>query len=117
MKTITEFLLGNTIKLKKSEVEEHENDWFSPDHQKNTYADFITWFWKAIKYYGDFTDDEINIIHDCLNFYQKGRIALGLYNNSNYVYSKNNFVHKEITFKEGYDIVVEFLKYRKNIWY
>lgn len=68
MKQILEYLFSKNIKLKESEIEQHKNDLFSPKHQKNTYGEFIAWFWKAIRYYGDFTEDEADYLKNICVF-------------------------------------------------
>lgn len=115
MKRILEYLLSKNIKLKEFEIEQHENDLFSPKHQKNTYGEFIAWFWKAIRYYGDFTEDEADYLKKYLCFYVGGRIMLD--SPDHYInYAENDFVEKELTFKEGYDLVMDFLNKYKKFW-
>ena len=115
MKRILEYLLDKNTKLKESEVEAHEDDLFSPKHQRNTYADFIDWFWKALKYYDNFSDEKIKHLKKWLSFYSNGSIKLDT--EDHYLnWAKNDFQNKELTFKEGYDIVIDFLNEYKNFW-
>ena len=113
MKSIFEYLLSkNTPKTKKvviAAVSDHENDEVNP-YNYNSYIDFFHWLLKAIKEYGDLTDEECEFFRpngDHLKLYSDGAITLS--GDGKRLAADFNISDRKTTFKKLYDKILEFI--------
>ena len=119
--SIDEYLLSkNTPKTKKvvsAAVSDHENDEVNPDNY-NSYIDFFHWLLKAIKEYGDLTDEECEFFRpngDHLTLFSDGTITLE--GDGKRIIADFKINDRKITYNELYGKILKFINENIGIMY
>lgn len=113
MKQILEYLLSkNSIKSKKvisSKIIDNETNKLNPDNY-NSYVDFFNWLIKALKEYGDLTDEEYEFFkpnRDHLTLYSDGTITLE--GDGKEIIADFKINDRKITYKQLYEKILKFI--------
>ena len=116
MKPINEYLLSKnsakTNHVVSAKVADHENDIVNPDNY-NSYIDFFNWLCKAMKEYGDLTEEECVLFKpndDHLTLYSDGSIVLHNNDTKTIVNADFSISDKKRSFKELYDLIIKFIQ-------
>lgn len=116
MRNINEYLISkNSVKTNhvvSAKIADHENDIVNPVNY-SSYVEFFQWFCRAIKEYGDLTEEECVFFKpndDHLTLYSDGSVVLHNHDTKTIINADFSISDKKRSFKELYDLIIAFIQ-------